>query len=99
MLVSISTSITRGVSSGGAFCSGTDSLRLWARRSVTWAQERRLHCVALDGPALDRMVHDGACRLPTRWNIDLTHFGRDLRVLGVDRSLGASPNDVESSIN
>jgi hypothetical protein len=32
--------------------------------------------------------------LSPRWNLDLTPSKRDLRVLRVDRSPGASPNDV-----
>jgi hypothetical protein len=31
-------------SSGSARCGGMDSPRLWARRSVTWRQKRRLPC-------------------------------------------------------
>jgi hypothetical protein len=39
----------RGVSPSGALCGDTDGPRLWARWSATWAQERRLPCVAPDG--------------------------------------------------
>jgi hypothetical protein len=38
-------------------------------------------------------------RLPPRWNLDLAPWGRDLRVLRVDRSPGASLDDVESPRN
>jgi hypothetical protein len=33
------------------------------------------------------------------WNLDLSHWERDLRVLRVDRSPGASPDNVESRMN
>jgi hypothetical protein len=37
--------------------------------------------------------------LPPRWNLDLVHWRRDLRVLRVDMSPGASLDDVESPKN
>jgi hypothetical protein len=51
-----------------------------SRRSALWAR-------------LSVMAHD---RLPSRRNLDLTPWGRDLRVLRVGRSPRASLDDVES---
>jgi hypothetical protein len=42
--------ITRGVPPGGALCGDANGPRLWAGRSTTWTQERRLPCVAQNGP-------------------------------------------------
>jgi hypothetical protein len=37
-------------------CGGTNGPRLWTGQSATWAHERRLPCVAPDGPRWRRVV-------------------------------------------
>jgi hypothetical protein len=50
LLASIWAPITGGVPPDDALYADADLSRLYAGRSMTWAQERRLICVAPDGP-------------------------------------------------
>jgi hypothetical protein len=96
-------------STGSARCGGVDGPRLWAGRSATWAtwrQKRRLRCAQSGRSEL--WAERSAMAKTRRWrrlvffsshDLDLVPWGRDLRVLRVSRSPGASPDDVESPRN